>query len=603
MRLINTDTLDLSEFFGSDIPKYAILSHTWDKNGEITYQEWVARDKTSITHKSGYQKVIGACQKAYSHGIDWLWVDTNCIDKTSSAELSEAINSMFTWYHDSVECYVYLADVEISEDIEVRSDPSFRQSKWFTRGWTLQELLAPKDVTFYACDWSNIGNRDRSLLQTISEVTGIGNQALCSIKIMSEASVATKMSWLSRRETTRVEDMAYCMLGIFNLNMPLLYGEGSKAFTRLQEEIIKKSNDHSIFAWSWNGEVPPDWTSVLAPSPSTFEWAAHLIPLSVPRISFYSITNFGLSIELALTFSNKATWVSLDVTTDKKGENKRAYIPVEKVHQLSNIYRRPCEPSEPLLLPESPISQRVNLCIDSHPGRLIRETHDRIDYNPTEPSAVISSYNFGILLLFPPLEDNRPSIFGAIPRCARLTSGVVGFDAAKPDSRLSEREFGSSFFRRIPWARQRSGKVWATNSERDDGTRSLLLEVAHAAIYIVVKPASHKRGITSTLNVWYVKTWKVTSRDISLEERHFDKVKRDIQRAIDQRLDSKLARELYGIHIDVGEKADLGARKDGRVIFMGQDLRPILSGEDKLDATPRYSMSVGGSDSGGFVID
>lgn len=147
----------------------------------------------------------------------------------------------------------------------VKYQEHFCQSKWFTRGWTLQELLAPTQLTFYARDWSKIASRS-TLASVISSATKISPEYLQGgeSRALSQASAAQKMAWLSSRFTTRVEDMAYCMLGIFDINMPLLYGEGSKAFIRLQEEIIKVSNDHTIFCWTWIPSIPKDWVSYLS---------------------------------------------------------------------------------------------------------------------------------------------------------------------------------------------------------------------------------------------------------------------------------------------------------------------------------------------------
>ena len=175
-----------------------------------------------------------------------------CIDKTSSAELSEAINSMFRWYEKAKVCYAYLSDV--SGDANLKKDVSeFVGSRWFTRGWTLQELVAPKSVLFYSrryTGWHFLGTKE-DLCDHISAVTGIDTDTLYGAGL-ELASVARKMSWASHRETTRVEDTAYCLLGIFDVNMPLLYGEGKKAFLRLQEEILRSSYDYSLFAWGLN---------------------------------------------------------------------------------------------------------------------------------------------------------------------------------------------------------------------------------------------------------------------------------------------------------------------------------------------------------------
>ncbi|EEU34251.1 uncharacterized protein NECHADRAFT_28122, partial [Fusarium vanettenii 77-13-4] len=249
MRLINANTLLLHEFHGENIPPYAILSHTWGDQ-EVTFQDWKDPRTHTAATKSGFTKVQCACQQAVIRGLEWMWVDTNCIDKTSSAELSEAINSMFAYYQKSKVCFAYLSDVPSAKGLDKKSLLwQIRNSRWFTRGWTLQELIAPEHLTFYAADWTRIGRKDEWLADLITEVTGIDRIYLNGRRQVNRACIAKRMSWLAKRTTTRVEDMAYCVLGIFDINMPLLYGEGRKAFTRLQEEIIKKTNDHTIFCW------------------------------------------------------------------------------------------------------------------------------------------------------------------------------------------------------------------------------------------------------------------------------------------------------------------------------------------------------------------
>lgn len=248
MRLLNTSTLKLREFYDDEIPDYAILSHTWE-DGEVSFQEMeksasapastvsdglneITRPGTRAAFESksmpGYTKITQFCRLAAAEGWNYVWVDTCCIDKTSSAELSEAINSMYRWYEEAQVCYVYMTDVSSA------SPQRFQWSRWFTRGWTLQELLAPSTVVFYDKDWIEIGTR-WSLRGEISRATGITYESMIRPK---DSSIATKMSWASNRRTTRVEDIAYCLMGLFDINMPLLYGEGQKAFMRLQYEIM-----------------------------------------------------------------------------------------------------------------------------------------------------------------------------------------------------------------------------------------------------------------------------------------------------------------------------------------------------------------------------
>lgn len=190
MRLINTNTLELHEFWDK-IPPYAILSHTWEKGEEVTFQEWEhQRDSTRIRKKKGYLKISTACRRARKHGHEYLWCDTNCIDKRSSAELSEAINSMFSWYQNASICYVYLADVGSVCD-EWKKE--FCRSRWFTRGWTLQELLAPKKMTFYSRDWSRKASRQK-MAKNISRRSKISEEYLQGGGQYKHASVAQKMS-------------------------------------------------------------------------------------------------------------------------------------------------------------------------------------------------------------------------------------------------------------------------------------------------------------------------------------------------------------------------------------------------------------------------
>ena len=314
MRLLNTESLEFKEFYEADIPGYAILSHRWQED-EVSYKEYakaLRSHRNGDKPKLGMKKVISFCSFAAADGFGWGWIDTCCIDKRSSAELSEAINSMFQWYADAQICYVYLLDVrtpdrdrsnwdEVMDDLDV--------SAWFTRGWTLQEFLAPEYVDFVSKDWKHIGWKgllppiDRikwsvyfpkrfkdpdftqSLTDVVSKISGIPTSALSgqgSSGQIREFCIAEKMWWMAQRTTSRSEDMAYSLMGLFGVNMPLLYGEGGeRAFVRLQLEIIKKSTDSSIFAWAqpfpavsissrdaWR--VVPQWKGLLAPSPTYF---------------------------------------------------------------------------------------------------------------------------------------------------------------------------------------------------------------------------------------------------------------------------------------------------------------------------------------------
>lgn len=238
MRLLNTHTVQLSEFHGVDIPHYAILSHTWERE-EVLYADM---QNGHANERKEYNKVRGCCQLAADKGFSWVWIDTCCIDKSSSSELSEAINSMYRWYARAAICIVYLQDI----DIDMKSIGS---SRWFKRGWTLQELIAPAHAEFYSSSWKDIGTKT-SLARQLSHTTGIPIDVLQGGRHPSTCSVAQRMSWASDRVTTREEDEAYCLLGLFEVNMPLLYGEGKVSFIRLQEQILRQQEDYSIFAWT-----------------------------------------------------------------------------------------------------------------------------------------------------------------------------------------------------------------------------------------------------------------------------------------------------------------------------------------------------------------
>jgi len=238
LRLEDDGEFSLVEIVGKNIPHYAILSHTWGADDEeVTFKDAVDGAGKS---KAGYGKIRFCGKQAANDGLQYFWVDTCCIDKSSSAELSEAINSMFRWYHEAAKCYVYLSDV--STDEFASNVLSFQKSRWFTRGWTLQELIAPTSVEFFSSEGDRLGDKN-ALVQEIAAITGISIRVLQGCPL-HQFSVNERMSWAERRETKREEDTAYSLLGIFDIHMPLLYGEGrNKALIRLQKEITESLRD------------------------------------------------------------------------------------------------------------------------------------------------------------------------------------------------------------------------------------------------------------------------------------------------------------------------------------------------------------------------
>ncbi|KAL8646104.1 MAG: hypothetical protein Q9226_007016 [Calogaya cf. arnoldii] len=321
MRLLRTKTLEFGDFLDSQLPRYAILSHRWGEK-EVSFKEMrrfqkdtldaSEDDRYDVAQSSGpgMAKIKNFCQKAARNGFDWCWIDTCCIDKRSSAELSESINAMYKWYARSTVCYIYLADLEISEhEQHLRTEQGvrawstrFRGSEWFTRGWTLQELLAPNSsqVSFFDTNWTYIGHLS-DLLDDVAATTGISKVFLVEGGLQDqgeqgEISVARVMSWTSRRITSRGEDIAYCLLGLFDVNIPLLYGEGAeKAFHRLQIEVMKQKDDESLFAWTGNGTE----VGALASSPACFANSGNILKFqrTINRLP-YSVTNKGLEFSI-----------------------------------------------------------------------------------------------------------------------------------------------------------------------------------------------------------------------------------------------------------------------------------------------------------------
>ncbi|KAL0932355.1 het domain-containing protein [Colletotrichum truncatum] len=277
MRLIHTPTMQLKEFIGH-IPQYAILSHTWGSN-EVTLQE-LQRGSFSLQSRPAFRKIEATCMQAMRDGLQYAWVDSCCIDKTSSAELGEAINSMYRWYQQSEVCYAHLEDVFDNRLVDkgISSSP-FATSRWFSRGWTLQELIAPRHVEFYNAGWKKLAQK-KDIVQHLEGITGIDEFVLKGGS-PQRVSLGRRMSWAAGRKTTRDEDVAYSLLGIFDVNMPLLYGEGSKAFLRLQEKILRQSDDHTLFAWRANPQSEDDeqLRGLLAQSPDEFanfrDWSYH----------------------------------------------------------------------------------------------------------------------------------------------------------------------------------------------------------------------------------------------------------------------------------------------------------------------------------------
>ncbi|KAL4080985.1 heterokaryon incompatibility protein-domain-containing protein, partial [Scleroderma citrinum] len=291
----------LVELYGPqlDETKYAILSHCWgvsaDGEHEVQFKEMkklttmnkARRDE--IRNRSGYKKILGACAQAKEDGLEWVWIDTCCINKESSSELSEAINSMYHWYAKSTTCYTYLHDIDDSLGFPTNCDE--------TSGFCGAGLIAPHRLHFFDKEWAYIGDK-QELVYTLNEITRIPISILEDGLPSLRPSVAQIISWASDRRTTREEDRAYSLLGLLGVHMPMLYGEGANAFRRLQLEIIRGSNDQSIFAWGWTRKT--GWaSSFLADDPSHFQDCNTVVKME-QQLRTFSVTNDGIQICLPL---------------------------------------------------------------------------------------------------------------------------------------------------------------------------------------------------------------------------------------------------------------------------------------------------------------
>jgi len=320
MWLINTTTRDLEFVQNPKKGSYAILSHTWGPR-EVSFQQYASRGAPSQAspningqdqQEDGLAKINKTCELALARNLAYAWVDTCCIDKSSSAELSEAINSMFQWYDDAAVCFAYISDLDPHVDFA----EGFPRCNWLRRGWTLQELIAPRDVEFYDRAW-NLQTTKAESVQVISEASGVDLGVLNNSDNLPRVAVGRRMSWASRRKTTRIEDLAYCLMGIFGIHMPMIYGEGKKAFIRLQEEITKQSCDLSLFAWTQvtpnpddndddddddSGEEDEPYRGLFARSPREFQDCGDLQSRNTGGLldREFTVTNKGLRIETSL---------------------------------------------------------------------------------------------------------------------------------------------------------------------------------------------------------------------------------------------------------------------------------------------------------------
>ena len=302
MRLLNTTSLQFEEFFDRiEPPPYAILSHRWSTI-EILYHGY--DPQTDWSRTEGYRKIYKCCELARQRNRKYIWIDSLCIDKRNTHEVTESVNSMWKFYTNAIECYAYLVDVPpfATEKRERLRNWKGRPSEWFRRGWTLQELLAPQVVLFCDWDWKIIGQKtDPSMLDEISRITCIPSYCLSDRFRLFRTCVAQKLSWAATRKTTKQEDRVYSLLGLLGINMPLFYGEGEeKAFLRLQQEVIRQTDDESIFAWRKSSGPDTTAVGILATTIDAFSHSGDVYVKDEIRAP-YMITNKGLQIHSEAT--------------------------------------------------------------------------------------------------------------------------------------------------------------------------------------------------------------------------------------------------------------------------------------------------------------
>jgi len=359
MRLLNAVTLQLEAFPNATSPKtppYAILSHTWgDEGEEVQYHHLMSRDAQHHIQKSA--KLQGLCEHARSNNQRYVWVDSCCINQTSSAELTEAINSMFRWYKEAEVCYTYIADVTVADgDNESQVHAKLERSRWFTRGWTLQELLAPEKLHFFDSKWRFLGTKG-TLCDVVESATGISHEYLQCNRPISTASVGQRMSWAARRVTTKDEDMAYCLLGIFDVNMPAIPGEGrERAFRRLQKEILEQIiDDDSILAWDWTTDGPPTPSipvGFLAPSPAAFINCQDIV--ARPNAGKLKLSPGVVQLPLRIHSASEDKLYGILSSGHENNSQHVVGVPLMKSTRISGGYARP-KGGRSLLIPRTTI--------------------------------------------------------------------------------------------------------------------------------------------------------------------------------------------------------------------------------------------------------
>ena len=420
MRLLHAKTLRPLEVDINDrVPAYAILSHTWGAPGD----EVTLKDLTSwapwYKRKPGWTKLKGCCRQAITDGLEYVWIDTCCIDRPKPGSPdpagSDELQSMWEYYADAAVCYVHLADVQDTpQTVHEAPGSAFCRSRWFTRGWTVPELLAPQFVRFYDAGWRYVGSKgEGELCRAIEGVTGIPAAVIRSPAEVRSQSVARRMSWAACRETSREEDLAYCLAGLFGVRIPAEYGEGlRKAFLRLQHQILHSSRDagdQSIFAWGYGlpltGTHDDRMVGMLAETPAAFERCNAVEPVASGRPGpTFELTATGLQFRLPMQADTVTgtTLLNLECTV---GDDYYLVLPLDRsANGRQEFERRPY--SKPVPVPKPKLFafsvRTISTQLANRPQTMSKHTHVSIEYPQSLP--------FELMEVYPPsaLQDMRP---------------------------------------------------------------------------------------------------------------------------------------------------------------------------------------------------
>ncbi|CAJ2504393.1 Uu.00g117870.m01.CDS01 [Anthostomella pinea] len=513
MRLLHAKTLTLHEFSGGDeIPQYAVLSHTWGAPSDEVTRKDLSSWTSWCKRKAGWAKVKGCCRQALTDEIEYVWIDTCCIDRSDPADVAAAVESMWKYYTDARVCYVHLADVQHGTGTSPESPNSdFRRSRWFTRGWTLPELLAPLYVRFYDAAWKYIGAK-AELSQTVEDVTGISARILRDPGEVGRQSVACRMAWVARRETARREDLAYCLLGLFSVSMPIEYGEGrAKAFVRLQHQILASTRDPSIFAWGLQLPLSDGRrerkVGILAETPSAFEHCAQVAPLDRGDDEpAFETTGTGLRVLLPVLIDGRTGTALLN--TECVVDDCCVVLPLTRSSTARNEFGR-APYSKPVLVPKTKLQdfavRPINMQLPSRPHAVSRDMQVSIHRSEDPSFELVEVYPPNALqdIQTPPPEAAESVNFYLVD----LPWAILSFKTARGHRFLVSLERGSSSAKSEPRginvqiARAPSLRSSAGGSSRVPFTLVQLLPVFEAAPTVAWEEALDLGGLAVSSQV------------------------------------------------------------------------------------------------------